>query len=58
MQLLEQFKKEQEEDVMEEVELTQEEFASIERLMNLGFNKGAATEAFLSCNRDENIAAN
>jgi len=40
------------------IQLTQAEAASIERLQNLGFSKQQALEAFLVCNKNEQMAAN
>lgn len=40
------------------IELSQEEREAVDRLVNLGFDRQAALEAFLACDRNENLAAN
>lgn len=41
-----------------EIELTEEEAAAVERLQGLGFPKEACLEAFLLCDKNEEMAAN
>lgn len=40
------------------VRLTQEEADAVERLTNLGFNRQQALEAYLACDKNEEMAAN
>ncbi|GBG29942.1 UV excision repair protein RAD23-like [Hondaea fermentalgiana] len=40
------------------VRLTQEEMAAVDRLAELGFPKQACVEAYLACDKDEQLAAN
>uniref|UniRef100_A0A7S2W866 UV excision repair protein RAD23 n=1 Tax=Mucochytrium quahogii TaxID=96639 RepID=A0A7S2W866_9STRA len=40
------------------VHLTQEEAAAVDRLAELGFSKQACVEAYLACDKDEQLAAN
>ena len=48
----------QEEAGVVTVELTAAEAEAIGRLEQLGFGRDAALQAFLACERDENLAAN
>ena len=41
-----------------QVELSQEDDEAIQRLMALGFPRGVAIQAFLACDKNENLAAN
>lgn len=41
-----------------QVQLTQEEMASVERLEGMGFQREQCLEAFLICDRNEDMAAN
>ena len=40
------------------VRLTADEAAAVERLMELGFDRNRAVEAYLACDKDEAAAAN
>ncbi|EDQ89934.1 uncharacterized protein MONBRDRAFT_20821 [Monosiga brevicollis MX1] len=40
------------------VQLTQEEMAAVERLSQLGFDRNLALQAYIACEKDENMAAN
>ena len=40
------------------VELTADEAAAVRRLMDLGFSQQQALEAYLSCDKNEEMAAN
>jgi UV excision repair protein RAD23 len=40
------------------VRLTEEEMASVNRLVDLGFDQQQAAQAFLACDRNEQLAAN
>ncbi len=41
-----------------QVQLTQEEMAVVERLEGMGFGREQCLEAFLICDRNEDLAAN
>eukprot|EP00475_Leptophrys_vorax_P017146 TRINITY_DN236_c0_g1_i2.p1 TRINITY_DN236_c0_g1~~TRINITY_DN236_c0_g1_i2.p1 ORF type:complete len:299 (-),score=117.80 TRINITY_DN236_c0_g1_i2:133-1029(-) len=49
---------EEDEDGGVDVELTEQEFAAVQRLEALGFDRNTALQAFLICDRNENLAAN
>ena len=40
------------------ISLTHEEMESVNRLMALGFSQQQAAQAFIACDRNENLAAN
>ncbi|KAI8990095.1 ubiquitin family-domain-containing protein [Pilobolus umbonatus] len=40
------------------IQVTQEEKDAIDRLVNLGFDRGSAIEAFIACDKNEEMAAN
>lgn len=40
------------------IELSAEDAAAIERLQQLGFERGMCIEAYLACDKDEQLAAN
>ncbi|KAL9256227.1 Ubiquitin receptor RAD23b-like protein [Drosera capensis] len=46
------------EDMPHAISVTQEEQEAIERLEAMGFNRGLVIEAFLACDRNEQLAAN
>ena len=41
-----------------QIELSEEEAAAVERLEGMGFDRQLCLEAFLACDRNEELAAN
>ncbi|KRX01359.1 UBA-like protein [Pseudocohnilembus persalinus] len=46
------------EDLLTNIQVTQEEKQAIERICNLGFSKKSCLEAYIICDKDENLAVN
>lgn len=42
----------------EQLEVTEEEKAAIERLASMGFDRNLAIQAFFACDKNETLAAN